>query len=57
MMDKITPDNNNIQNNIDYSIVIPIFNEEESIRELWSYISQTIDQVTGLFEIIFIDLG
>ena len=41
----------------DYSIVIPIFNEEEIIPELWRQLSEIIPQLDGSSEVIFIDDG
>jgi glycosyltransferase involved in cell wall biosynthesis len=47
---------NNIELNMNISIVIPVFNEEESIKELYNQISKALkDQKT--YEIIFIDDG
>ncbi|MEM7794676.1 MAG: glycosyltransferase family 2 protein [Cyanobacteria bacterium P01_C01_bin.118] len=46
-----------INDNFNCSIVIPIFNEEETIRELWTHISKNISHLSGAFEIIFIDDG
>ncbi len=43
--------------NIDYSIVIPIFNEEEIIPELWRRLSDVLDRLDGSSEVIFINDG
>jgi dolichol-phosphate mannosyltransferase len=42
---------------INYSIVIPIFNEEDTIPELWSQLHETLQQIDGSKEIIFINDG
>ncbi|MGD1700230.1 glycosyltransferase family 2 protein [Dapis sp. BLCC M229] len=43
--------------NIDYSVVIPIFNESEIIPELWRRLSDVLDRVDGSSEVIFINDG
>jgi len=43
--------------NIDYSVVIPIFNEEEIIPELWRRLSDVLDRMDGSSEVIFINDG
>lgn len=43
--------------NIQYSILIPLFNEEESLAELYTELCQVMKKTTGLFEIIFINDG
>ena len=43
--------------NMDISIVIPLYNEEESLRELTSWIVRVLDAEKKSFEIIFIDDG
>ncbi|MEM7592577.1 MAG: glycosyltransferase family 2 protein [Cyanobacteria bacterium P01_A01_bin.83] len=42
---------------IKYSIVIPIFNEEAILPELWRQLRLVIDQLDGACEVIFIDDG
>lgn len=42
---------------ITYSIVIPIFNEEETIQELWQRLSNVIGQLDGFSEVIFVNDG
>ncbi|MCR9153897.1 MAG: glycosyltransferase family 2 protein [Bacteroidetes bacterium] len=42
---------------MDLSLVIPLFNEEESLKELHSWICQTADQNNIDFEIIFVNDG
>ena len=44
-------------NNIEYSIVIPIFNEEEIIEELWRQLSSVLSRIDAHYEAIFIDDG
>lgn len=44
-------------NLVKYSIVIPIFNEEEILPELWRQLRVVIDQLDGICEVIFIDDG
>ena len=39
------------------SVVIPLFNEEKSLDELYSSIVKTISKINLKFEIIFIDDG
>jgi glycosyltransferase involved in cell wall biosynthesis len=39
------------------SIVIPLLNEEESLRELFSHIKETMRQTNKRFEVVFIDDG
>ncbi|NEQ38773.1 MAG: glycosyltransferase [Okeania sp. SIO3I5] len=43
--------------NIDYSVVIPIFNEEEIIPELWRRLSDVLDKINSTTEVIFINDG
>lgn len=42
---------------VDYSVVIPIFNEEEIILELWRRLSSILKQLDGHSEVIFINDG
>lgn len=42
---------------LDYSIVIPVFNEEETILELWRRLSNSLERLDGYSEVIFIDDG
>lgn len=42
---------------INYSIVIPIFNEEETIPELWRQLSNVLKQLDGSSEVIFVNDG
>ncbi|NEQ76670.1 MAG: glycosyltransferase family 2 protein [Okeania sp. SIO2C9] len=43
--------------NIDYSVVIPIFNEEEIIPELWRQLLDVLQRLDGNSEVIFINDG
>lgn len=43
--------------NIDYSVVIPIYNEEEIIPELWRQLSDVLQRLDGNSEVIFINDG
>lgn len=43
--------------NIDHSVVIPIFNEEETIPELWRRLSNILDRLDSSSEVIFINDG
>jgi len=42
---------------IKYSVVIPIFNEEETIQELWQRLSNVIRQLDDFSEVIFVNDG
>ena len=44
-------------NSLDYSIVIPIFNEEDTILELWKQLNEVLHQITGSKEVIFTNDG
>ncbi len=39
------------------SVIIPLLNEEESLRELFSHINETIRRMNKRYEVIFIDDG
>jgi glycosyltransferase involved in cell wall biosynthesis len=41
--------------NPDYSIVIPVYNSEKSLRELYSRIKMEFESISNNYEIIFID--
>ena len=40
-----------------YSIVIPLFNEEETLNELWKHLSKVTHEIGKPFEVIFVDDG
>jgi glycosyltransferase involved in cell wall biosynthesis len=42
---------------IEYSIVVPVYNEEESLELLWSAIQPVMDEMGGRWEVIFCDDG
>src|SRR5258706_1393777 len=42
---------------IDYSIVIPVYNEQESLPELVEIIEKTLQDGRGMFEYVFVDDG
>src|SRR4051812_47209173 len=42
---------------IRYSIVVPLFNEEQNVRPLYSRIVMAMEGLDDLFQIIFIDDG
>ena len=42
---------------IEYSIIIPIFNEEETIVELWRQLSSVVSRINTQYEVIFVDDG
>lgn len=42
---------------MDISLVIPLFNEEASLKELYNWIESTMDTNGFLYEVIFIDDG
>jgi polyisoprenyl-phosphate glycosyltransferase len=41
----------------DYSIVIPIFNEEATLPELWRQLSSVLHRIEGVCEVIFVNDG
>ena len=43
--------------NIEYSIVVPFFNEEESTKPLYESIKETMDSLGGSCELIFVNDG
>lgn len=44
-------------NSVDLSVIIPLYNEEDSIRELYHEICRACDPLNRSFEMIFIDDG
>ena len=47
--------NNQFQKTISYSVVIPVFNEEDTIISLYNLLKDTMQNLDGHYEIIFID--
>ncbi len=45
------------QQNIEVSVVIPLYNEEESLKELSEQLKNTLVRIGGRYEIIFVDDG
>jgi dolichol-phosphate mannosyltransferase len=46
-----------MSNNADYTIVIPIYNEEETLWELWGQLKSVLDNLKGLSEVVFVNDG
>lgn len=46
-----------MEDNIEYSVVIPVYNEEENIKELYNRLVKVINELSISYEIIFIDDG
>ncbi len=44
---------NNTQNQ--YSVVVPVYNEEESVEPLFSEIHKALSPLDGDFEVVFVD--
>jgi len=42
---------------VDISIVIPVYNESDSIKELCCQISESLNHINKLYEVIFVDDG
>lgn len=42
---------------VTYSIVIPLYNEKESLEPLWNELAETLDTLPGKAEVIFINDG
>lgn len=42
---------------MDISVIIPLYNEEESLRELYQWIKRVMDENGYSYEIIFVDDG
>jgi len=51
------PNSKNFHPSPDISLVIPVYNEEESLTELYQEISEVLQNILRDFEIIFIDDG
>ncbi|PSF38141.1 glycosyltransferase [Aphanothece hegewaldii CCALA 016] len=47
----------NITNEVYYTIIIPIFNEEETLWELWNQLKLVLDSLEGDSEVIFVNDG
>ena len=45
------------ENEIRYSIVIPLYNEEDNVRPLYSGIVAAMAELSGNYEIVFVDDG
>lgn len=43
--------------NADYTIVIPIYNEEETLWELWGQLKSVLDNLKGMSEVVFVNDG
>lgn len=46
-----------MRDNIEYSVVIPVYNEEENIKELYNRLTEVISPLSISYEIIFVDDG
>ena len=44
-----------MDNNLDISVVIPCFNEEDNIVPLWNELSPVLDSLDSTWEVIFVD--
>jgi len=47
----------NKYNRLDYSVIVPLLNEEESLPELYQNLSEEISRLSEKYELIFIDDG
>ncbi len=45
------------EKSINFSIVIPCYNEEKSLKELYERLSRTFSDIQGTYELIFVDDG
>lgn len=55
-----SPNNDSVNNqtsNVDVSIVIPVYNEEESLLELMKGVSSALDSMGKTYEAVFVDDG
>ena len=57
MPDPLPPDSTSTDRNIEYSIILPIYNEEESLEFLFAEILQALTPMRCSYEIIFINDG
>lgn len=46
-----------MENNLNISVVVPLFNEDESLTELFSWIKRVMDEHHFSYEVVFIDDG
>lgn len=46
-----------LKSNMDLSIIVPLYNEEESLGELIKWIRQVLDPLDYVYEVIFVDDG
>ena len=47
----------NSNNNIDISVIVPIYNEEQIISELYNRLQSTVSQISKSYELIFVNDG
>jgi len=45
------------KNNVDITVVIPVYNEERAIREMYERLLKTVSQISENFEFIFVNDG
>jgi glycosyltransferase involved in cell wall biosynthesis len=45
------------ENHLQYSVVVPLFNEQESVPHLYVKITDAMDAIGGSYEIVFVDDG
>lgn len=57
MLKQATPELNTLTPPLDLSVVIPLYNEEESIPELYRALTETLDALPHAYEIIIVDDG
>lgn len=46
---------NNNQNKIEYSVVIPVYNADKTLNELFSRISSVFKKISSCYEVVFVD--
>jgi polyisoprenyl-phosphate glycosyltransferase len=56
-MKKITDMSDKDKPKVDISVVIPVYNEQQSIRELYSRLKNTVGAISGNHEFIFVNDG
>ena len=44
-----------LKNNLLYSVVVPVYNSESSLKELFQRIKLTFERISKTFEIIFVN--